>query len=186
MICVILDNNLFQVVRWWMPGCDRYRVVLCQCHTRDACRLHAGCIQAACSLHAACYILHAGCCNLHCPATSCICRRRPPAYAGCMKPAWSLHAGCNLLHAACCNLQPPAYDRIHKERDNRHSFWSILTCRASTPTCRASTPALWRRRPSNQSEFYDVASFILCTFDFLVTFTTVEQLFTSVNSPEHK
>ena len=112
-----------------------------------ACRLHAGCMQPACSLlHPACRMLQ--------PATSCI-----RSYAGCMKPAWSLHAGCNLLHATCCNLQPPAYDRIHKERDNRHSFSSIPTCRASTPTCRASTPA----RPSNQSEFYDVASFILCS-----------------------
>ena len=114
---------------------------------------------------------HAHKCQCH-TATSCI-----RSYAGCMKPAWSLHAGCNLLHAACCNLQPPAYDRIHKERDNRHSSLSI-------PTCRASTSARRRRRPSNQSEFYNIASFGLCTFDFLVTFTTVEQLFTSVNSTD--
>ena len=143
-----------------------------------ACRLHAGCMQAACRLHAgcmqpACSLLHPACRMLQ-PATSCI-----RSYAGCMKPAWSLHAGCNLLHAACCNLQPPAYDRIHKKRDNRHNF-------SSTPTCRASTPALRRRRPLNQSKFYDVASCSLCTFRFFVTFTTVEQLFTSVNSTTHK
>ena len=142
-------------------------VMLCKCHTRDACRLHAGCMQPATSCMqdaATCNLLHTIARRLH---------------EACMKPAWSLHAGCNLLHAACCNLQPPAYDRIHKKRDNRHNF-------SSTPTCRASSPTLRRRRLSNHSKFYDVASCSLCTFDFFVTITTVEQLFISVNSTTHK
>ena len=65
-------------------------VGLSKCHTRDACRLHAGCMQPACSLHAGCYILHAGCCNL-----------QPPAYD-------RMQAACSLLHPACSLLQPAA------------------------------------------------------------------------------
>ena len=137
------------------------------CKASAPLEMHAGCMQAACSLLQ--------------PATSCI-----RSHAGCMQAACRLHATCCILHAACCNLQPPAYDRIHKERDNRHNFSSTSTCRASTPTCRASTPARRRRRPSNQSEIYDVASCSLCTFHFRVTLTTVEQLFTGVNSTMHK
>ena len=126
---------------------DKKIGLLCKCHTRDAhsnaCRLHAACMQPATSCMqdaATCNLLH--------------------TIVWMHEAAWSLHAGCNLLHAACYNLQPPAYDRIHKKRDNRHNF-------SSTPTCRASTPALRRRRPSNQSKFYDVALCSLCTFDFL-------------------
>ena len=67
----------------------------CQCHTRDACRLHAGCMQPACSLlHPACSLLQ--------PATPCI-----RSYAGCMQSACSLlHPACSLLHPACSLLQP--------------------------------------------------------------------------------
>ena len=100
-------------------------------------------MQPACSLHAGCYILHAGCCNLQPPAydrMQAACR----LHAACMQPATS----CMQLAATCCNLQPPAYDRIHKVRDNRYNFSSTPTCRASTPTGRASTPALRRRLPS--------------------------------------
>ena len=61
--------------------------------------MHAGCMQAACRLHAACCILHAACCNL-----------QPPAYdrmqAACRLHAVCMHPACNLLHPACSLLQP--------------------------------------------------------------------------------
>ena len=147
-----------------------------------ACRLHAGCMQAACRLH-----------------------------AGCMQAACSLHAACCILHAGCCNLQPPAYDRMQAAWSLHEACMQAATsCRQPAATCnllhtivftksetigttfrrprRAGRRRLHRRRrrPSNQSEFYDVASCSLCTFHFLVTLTTVEQLFTGVNSTTHK
>ena len=121
---------------------------------QPACSLHAACM--ACSLHAGCYILHAGGCNL-----------QPPAKDG-MQVACRLHAACYILHAACCNLQ--------NARQSAQLFSTTFRC----PPTRCSRglhsevqsrPALQGPRPPNQSEFYDVASCNLCTFDFLVTFT---------------
>ena len=63
---------------------------LCKCHTRDACRLHAACMQPACSLlHPACRML----------------QLQPPAYDR-MQAAWSLHEVC--MQAATSCMQPAA------------------------------------------------------------------------------
>ena len=85
----------------WLAPCTPYSWgMLCKCPTRDACRLHAGCMQPACSLHAACCILYAACCNLQPPAydrMQAACR----LHAACMQPAASCMqpaATCNLLH----------------------------------------------------------------------------------------
>ena len=138
-----------------------------------ACRLHAAFMQPATSCMqdaATCNLLHTIVCRLHEACMKPACRLPPPA-CSLLQPATS----CNLLHTIV----------FTKSATNRHNFSSTLTCRASTPTCRALTPCTPASNcPSNQSEFHDVASCSLCTFDSLVTFTTVEQLFTIVNSTD--
>ena len=121
--------------------------------------MHAGCMQAACSLHAACYILHAACYILH---AGC-CNLQPPAYHR-MQAAWSLHEAC--MQAATSCMQPAATcNLLHTIVFTKGATISTDFRRPRRAGCRPRRAG--RRRPSNQSEFYDEASCSLCTFDFL-------------------
>ena len=138
-----------------------------------ACRLHAGCMQPACSLlHPAYRMLQ--------PATSCVhvCR----LHEDCMKPA------CRLQPPACSLLQPAtSCIRSYSQRARQSAQLFVdPDGQGVDPDVQGVNAGVQASTPFNQSEFYDVASCNLCTFDFLVTFMTVEQLFASVNSTTHK
>ena len=87
--------------------------MLCQCHTRDACRLHAGCITTVCrKLHdaATCMQEVAGCSSMH---------------AACMQAACSLHYVSSVAASTQIHVHIPGVDAV---------------CRASTPCIPGSTP----------------------------------------------
>ena len=128
-----------------------------------ACRLHAACMQPATSCMqdaATCNLLRTIVCRLH---------------EDCMKPA------CRLQPPACSLLQP-ATSCIRSYSQRARQLAQLFV----DPDVQGVDAGVQASTPFNQSEFYDVASCNLCTFDFLVTFVTVEQLFTSVNSTTHK
>ena len=85
--------------------------------------MHAGCMQAACRLHAACIPSYAGGCRLQHPACS--------MHAGCMQAA--LRFKCSRLHWNT---------RAHSRRRRRVQRRRRRACRTSTPCIPASTPCM--------------------------------------------
>ena len=88
---------------------------LCQCPTRDACRLHAACMQPACSLH------------------TIVCRRLQAA-AGCMQPACSLHYASSVAASIEMHVHIPGVEAVCRA--------STPCIPGSTPCTPASTPCM--------------------------------------------
>ena len=90
-------------------------ITLCQCPTRDACRLHAGCMQPACSLH------------------TIVCRRLQAA-AACMQPACSLHYASSVAASIEIHVHIPGVDAVCRA--------STPCIPGSMPCTPASTPCM--------------------------------------------
>ena len=97
--------------------------------------MHAGCMQAACRLHAACIRSYAGGCRLQHPACS--------LHAGCMQAA--LRFKCSRLHwntraHSRRRRRVPGVDALHYGVDALHTGVDALHAGCKQAACRASTP----------------------------------------------
>ena len=90
--------------------------------------MHAGCMQAACRLHAACIRSYAGGCRLQHPACS--------LHAGCMQAACRLHYASSVAASIEIHVHIPGVDAV---------------CRASTPCIPGSTPCTPASTPCMQA-----------------------------------